>query len=330
MDCGALAVELIRALRKGRSRADFSRRVGYRSNVAHRWETQRSWPTAAVYLKLHRRITGAGEPFSRFFQRTPSWLDSCAPDSPEAVAAFLRQLKGHTPISALATRSGFSRYQLSRWLSGSTQPSLPVFLCLIEASSRRLLDFVALLANPEQLPSVARRWRKLELARKAAYDAPWSHAVLRALELGQQPPGVAQVPWLAGKLGVTTETVKECLTVLAASGQVMRRQRRYAPAQVMAVSTARTPELARRVKAEWTRTALARLEQGSPGNFGYSLFAISRADLHRLSILHADYVRAMQEIIARSSPTECVGLFCASLLDLAPVDNAFGEPRPSG
>jgi hypothetical protein len=78
IDYDLLAIELVRALRGRRSPADFSRRIGYRSNVAHRWETRRSCPTAAVYLHLHRRITGAEEVFTRFFQSTPSWLETSA------------------------------------------------------------------------------------------------------------------------------------------------------------------------------------------------------------------------------------------------------------
>lgn len=76
---------------------------------------------------------------------------------------------------------------------------------------------------------------------------------------------------------------------------------------------------------EWTRTALGRLERGAPGSFGYSLFAVSKDDLRRLRELHLQYVRAMQELIARSEPNECVGLFCAQLLDLAEEDNALGR-----
>lgn len=324
-DCAALAVDLIRAMRGRRSRAAFSRRIGYRSNMVHAWETRRSWPSAAVYLNLHRRFGNANDHFTQFFQRTPNWLSTCEPDSPAAVAAFLRQLKGKTPMGILAKQCGFSRYQLSRWLSGATEPPLPAFLGLIEASSRRLLDFVALLTNPEHLPSVSRRWRQLELARRVAYDKPWSHAVLRALELEPQPAGAAQRTWLAGRLGIPMETVDECLSVLMATGQVVKQRRRYVPVEVMAVSTARSPEFARKLKVEWARTALSRLELGGPGDFGYSLFAISRSDLLALRSLHSEYVRAMQEVIRRSSPNECVGLLCVHLLDLASSDNALAE-----
>ena len=68
---------------------------------------------------------------------------------------------------------------------------------------------------------------------------------------------------------------------------------------------------------------MQRLRAGAPGNYGYSLFALSHSDMRRLRALHLDYVRAMQSVIAASSPGECVGLYCAQLLDLSAVDNAL-------
>ena len=47
------AVELVRALRGQRSCAELSRRIGYRSNIVHRWESRHSWPTAARFLEAH-------------------------------------------------------------------------------------------------------------------------------------------------------------------------------------------------------------------------------------------------------------------------------------
>jgi len=51
------------------------------------------------------------------------------------------------------------------------------------------------------------------------------------------------------------------------------------------------------------------------------LFAASRADLTRLRELQLQYVRAMQDIVARSEPSECVGLYCVQLLDLKASGN---------
>ncbi|HMJ12230.1 MAG TPA: DUF4423 domain-containing protein, partial [Polyangiaceae bacterium] len=52
---GTLASELLRALRGRRSQAQLSRRLGYRSNIVQRWETQRCWPSAVQFLVVAER-----------------------------------------------------------------------------------------------------------------------------------------------------------------------------------------------------------------------------------------------------------------------------------
>jgi hypothetical protein len=96
----------------------------------------------------------------------------------------------------------------------------------------------------------------------------------------------------------------------------------YKPREVIAVDTGHDPLRSRELKAAWTQTALERMRAGAPGSFGYSVFAVSRADLLKLQSIHLQYVRAMQDVIASSRPSECVGLYCAQLLDLG------GRPEP--
>jgi len=75
----------------------------------------------------------------------------------------------------------------------------------------------------------------------------------------------------------------------------------------------------------WAGVAQQRMLDGSPGLFGYSLFAVSRADLRRLRELQLQYFRQMQSGIAASTEPQCVGLFAVQLLDLAePGRNALG------
>jgi len=74
-----------------------------------------------------------------------------------------------------------------------------------------------------------------------------------------------------------------------------------------------------------TRVVAGNRCENAPGNYGYSVFSISKADLKRMRDVHLEYVRAMQQIIAESSRGECVGLYCAQLLDLGLTDNALGS-----
>jgi DNA-binding transcriptional regulator YhcF (GntR family) len=208
-------------------------------------------------------------------------------------------------------------------LKGSAEPRLPEFLTLVDAATRRLPDWIATLADPDRLPSMAKAWQRQQLAREAPYQQPWSHAVMRALELEGLPGRSGlQIRWLAARLGTRPNEILSALQTLLQTGQVERRRGRYRLVERQAVDTGLDP-VRGQVKAAWSRTAVDRLEAGSAGNFGYSLFAISRADLVQLRELHLQYVRAMQDLIAKSEPNECVGLYCSQLLDLATEHNAL-------
>ncbi|MET0794761.1 MAG: DUF4423 domain-containing protein [Polyangiaceae bacterium] len=168
-------------------------------------------------------------------------------------------------------------------------------------------------------------WQRLKTAREAAYEVPWSHAVLRALEL-DCPAAARTSSWIAQRLGIDVTQVMSGLAVLQRTGQVRKVGRAWRADHVLSVDTSGDPERARQLKVAWAEVALERLRTGHRGNFGYSLFAVSRRDLRRLRDLHLEYVRAMQSLIAQSAPGECVGLYSAQLLDLATSSNAL-EPK---
>lgn len=315
----ALAVELVRELRGKRSLAEFSRRAGYRSNIAQRWEARRAWPTASTFLSIQHRVRPASQSWiEHFFKLRPSWLQSLDPHSPEGVAAFLRQLRGNTPITAVARKCGHNRFTVARWLSGDAAPRLPQFLRLVDALSGRVVDLIAAIAEPTRIPSIRTRWEHLQLARRAAYDVPWSHGVLRALELAALPKGsTLQKAWIAGRLGLPLHEVERALKALLETKQVQKTRSGYRATSERVVDTREDPERAHRLKVDWTRTALHRLNERAPGSFGYSVFAIARVDLERVNRLHLQFVRAMQEVVAGSEPSDCVGLYCSQLLDLS-------------
>lgn len=325
MDYELIAVELLRSLRGKHSQAAFSRRLGYRSNMVSRWEAGVAFPTAARLLEVVAKVRPRrAAPLHAFFPRVPASLTGVEPTSPAAVAAFLTELRGKTPLLVIARDSGFNRYSVSRWLSGDAEPRLPCFLQLVDVLSRRLPDFVACCSDPSQVASVAAAWRRLEAMREVAYSTPWSHAVLRALEL-EQSAGGHQAAQIQGRLGISKAALDEALKALEATQQISRVRGKWRAQPAVSVNTAGDRSRAHALKVSWTRVALERMSLGAPGNYGYSLFAASKADVRKLREVHLEYVRAMQQIIAASKPGECVALYCAQLLDLASTDNALDD-----
>jgi hypothetical protein len=314
----ALAAELLRALRGKRSQRAFSKRLGYRSNIAYRWECARCFPTAAEGLHVAARAgVDVGASLRRFLRNDAPWLRAKDVASPAGVARLLRELRGKTPLVELARRSPFSRFAIARWLKGTAQPRLHEFLELIELTSLRALDFVAELVDPARLPSAAERWKRLEAARNAAYDHPWSHAVLRGLELEDyRKLGRHRSGWLARRLGIPLKEEQGCLELLDTAGQIRLENGLWRVNEVSVVDTRRDRERSHTLKSFWLRTAVDRYERGAEGIFSYNLMAVAEADLPRLRELHVQYFQALRALVAESVPSERVVLFSTQLFPL--------------
>ncbi|HMJ10823.1 MAG TPA: DUF4423 domain-containing protein, partial [Polyangiaceae bacterium] len=207
-------------------------------------------------------------------------------------------------------------FAISRWLKGDAEPRLPEFLTLIDAASLRLLDYVATFVDPAELPSVAAQWKSLESARRAAYEKPWSHVVLRALEMSSRPSAAQTPAWLARRFCLTNSAAQEAIELLAASGQIERRRGKWQVRDVQAVDTRSDRKRSQQLRAYWLRVAHARLEAGLEGVYGFNLMGVAERDVARLRELHATYYREMQGLVAASEPVERVLLFCTQLLEL--------------
>lgn len=312
-----VASEFVRALRGHRSQPAFSRRLGYRSNVVYTWESGRGYPTAAVALAAARR-TGIDleRAFESFYRGRPEWIERHDPATPQGVAAFLNDLRGRTSIVDLASYSQRSRFAVARWMKGDTEPRLPEFLQMVECCSLRLLDWLEQFVDPLQLASVAERYRAMETARRVAYEAPWTQAILRALEMQDYQRSAHRPGRLAAQVGVSPAIEDECLELLRQTGQVCWNGERWKINEVMALDTRKDPQAALRLKAWWGQVGLERVQSGAPGMV-YNLFGVSSADLERLRELQKAYFNEVRTIVAQSEPVEHVALTAVLLVDLA-------------
>lgn len=311
-----LARQLVRGLRGRRSQERLSRRLGYRSNALYTWEAGQAFPPANRVFELAAAVgidVEAG--LVRFFRDVPQRLRARPLSSLDGICALLTELRGRTRLGALAQASGLSRFALSRWLAGKAQPNLPDLLCYVDHASLRLLDFLAILVDPAQLPAVHDAWRKLQDARQLGYERPSSHAVLHALETAAYRAAPC-AETIAALTGLPRAEVEQNLQRLVESGQLVSEGRRYRVHAVQTIDFRRDPASAQRVKAYWAQVAAERSREVRPGLFAFNVFACSRADLARLTELQRAYLREMRTLIAQSEPSEVVALANFQLFSL--------------
>ncbi len=329
VDVEPIARDILRHLRGGRSQVAFSRRLGFRSNVAHTWETGKRMPTGSVVLSAMQRL-GVDVParIRRFTRVEPAFLTELDPHRPEGVAAFLRELRRDTPISEIVQRTGLSRYQVARFLSGTAEPRLPDLLRLIDGLTARLLDAVALFADPGALPSTAEAWTRLEAARSLFWRHPRAQLVLLALDLADYRALPAHDDaWLARRLDVELYEVTADLERLAHTGQIAWSGTHWTLAEVQTVDTRRYPEAGLALKRWWTGRAKEGMDRPD-ASMSYNVFTVSEADLQRIIELHRATYAQLRTIVAASDPSERLVLVQHHILPLDTPSTDSHSPAP--
>ena len=314
------ASQFLRAIRGARSQIALARRLGYRANPITDWENGRRYPTAAEALRACARtgvdVAGA---FARFHAAAPPATTDRA-----AVAAWLEQARGSTPIAALAARSGLSRFSIARFLHGQAQPRLPDFFRLVDAITGRLPDLVAQLCAIEQVPELHARFVTAAAAKSLAFEQPWTEAVLRLLETTAYSSHVGNDrEFIAQCLGISVDEAADCLQRLTEAGIVHRESGRHHVRGNLTVETRSDPEAAGKLFAHWAQVAVDRQRhQHAHDLFAYNVLSISKQDLARVRELLRSTYREVRSIVAASEPSET-----AALLNLHLVQWEQGEPK---
>lgn len=326
-----LARELLKLLRGRRSQRGLSRRLGYDSNVMYRWESGRSWPSAEAFFHLVDVVRPSSQRAVQEFLQEPLTLDPrISLRDTAGVVRFLERLRGDAQVNDIAERVGCSRFTVSRWLSGSTHVRLPELLAYIEVTTLRLLDFLRTLVDPLNLPSVKERWQLLEASRRAAYEHPWSHAVMRCLETdAYQRLKRHRRGFVAKRIGITVQEEETCLEILRQAGQIRLYRGRFVVSETQTIDTRSRADQAANLKGFWLDVVRARHREQKPGTYAFNLFSISEADFERLRQMHHAFFADMRRVIAASEPPERVVLLATQLIALDSVDvQAERNPNP--
>lgn len=315
MDYRQLSQELVRAMRGKRSHSALSRRLGFKTNVVYTWESGRCSPPIGDFLRFAEMVGRAHESVVRAFYRgEPPW-GARRLTLAERARLLLCDQRRNVALTQLSRSTGASRFALRRWFEGEAEPRLHEYLNVLNACSRRLLDFIAELVNPELLPTLEDEWRILSLARQAAYQLPWSQAVLRVLETQDYKHLPAHEPgWIANRLDIPLEQEQESLELLAKSRQIALEDGRYQPLAQRALNLRTSHADARRLAAWWVKVASSRTR--NDGMFAYNICGVTKADLERIQALQVDFLKQVRAIVAESEPVEHVALVAVQVFAL--------------
>lgn len=314
------ARELLRALRGKRSQGAFSRRLGYRSNVACDWEAGRRFPTAARTLAHCERL---GLPVQAAFEAfQPACATALRTDGAFSVGRWLDALRGSTSTVALAKRSGFSRYALARWFAAQAEPPLPSFLHLVEEITGRVSDLVQALVRIEQVPSLLDAHRRRTAAKRLAFDHPWTEAILRVMETtSYRELPVHRAGYIARQLNITETQEAVALRNLEQAGILSLENGRYRDVLPLTVDTNAAPKDLNQLKAHWTRVCLERLTAPRATDWlGYNVVSLSESDLARVHDVLRHAFREIRAIAAASEPVETVALLNLQLVGWGGVE----------
>jgi transcriptional regulator with XRE-family HTH domain len=309
-----VARQLLRALRGPRSQVAFSRRLGYSTNVAAKWERGVRYPTLGQVLRAAIRLgVDVGAAIDRFHPPASAAFDPARPDE---VHGWLQVLAAQVPRADLAERAGLSRHQVGRLLRGDNAGRLPESLALVEGATGRVVDLVALLVDVERVPALRERVLRREATARWATEHRWGPAVLAVLDT--LPAGSSReqaVRWLAERLPLDSAEAE--LDAAIAAGAVEedeglihlpRRESLTAPAVDL-----------RQIRSHWATVVAERaLDPGPADVISFNAFSVARADLTRIQELQRAYFREVRSIVAASGPSEVAAVLVVATVGFTP------------
>jgi hypothetical protein len=309
----AIARQVLRALRGHRSQAALSKRLGFRSNVAAKWESGQRMPTAQEALAYGTRLKLDPLPALESLNRNAAAAlgDGAVPD----LGAWLRALKGTQLLGTIADRSGLSRYSVGRMLAGQSEPRLPQFLALLDAITDRVEDFVDGWVGVEHVPLLEPRLRRTRAARAALFQRPLCLAVMCLLDtVGLRCERTAQLSLLCQLLERSPVEIEACLDILVEGGVIRLAEDRYVTAGALTVDAHSSPDQERAARHFWTGVGHERTARLRPDDLcSYNVFSVARKDYARLKELQREFYRGARALIAASEPTEVAGLLVVQL-----------------
>ena len=293
--------QFIRAIRGRRSQVAFSRRLGYRGNVAAKWEGGHRFPTFGETLRACT-LMGIDVPAAlhRFHAASAHLWD---PQNPGEIDLWLTSLQGRSSQMQIAESAGLSRQQVGRVLSGRANGRLPLVLSLLHAMTGRMPDLIAELVDIAKVPAIAREAEARKALARLAFAHPWSPAARAWLGAQQKVPVGEAAGRLANVLGLSLAEAGALVNAMVSSGAASVTRGQLRPAPETTVEIHATAEDIHRLRSHWSKVTSDRVAAGDNDDlFSFNVFAVSRDDLVNIREAQRRFYREIRSIVADSPP----------------------------
>jgi transcriptional regulator with XRE-family HTH domain len=287
--------------------------MGYKSNPIYRWETGSSTPSWSQFITLcrvsHRDVSRAVH-YVIGFQGKPG-----------DARGLLIYLCGSEKISEVARKTGVSRFVVSKWLAGKSEPGLDVFLKILHELQFILIEFIEALVETRKIPSLDPIARQLNAQKNAVYSHPELEAILCALNLDQYRATKKHVTGFISELiGISHEEEVRGLELLKSVGLVSEINQKYV-VKTTQIDTQGVFDEAVKIRKYWAKKYLEFLEHQCPPEkatkLGYFLIDLSAEGERKALEAYLEFCFKLRAIAQTDTgPRKTVKLCNAQLIDL--------------
>lgn len=311
--------DLIRAIRKHRSQERLSKTLGYDYNQLHRWE---SGKTRMLWSDFSELCAACKVPLEDAL--FVGLRERISADSPGRMIELLGAKKDRTAFASLL---GTSRFTVSRWISGKSEPTLDDLLRAIHYGNTLLPVFLEKLIGIQNLPSYVEYSRAADEEVRISREFPWISAIMTALDLKDAPVARDEnlIPWLAGRVRLPPAQTAQALELMKERGLIVEKEGRF-----VSVADSTNPstaaDIARDLIAYWTRVAAQSVQENYPdiGSMAsFSLMGVTQEGLNRIRMKYREFWNEVAIIAQedRKNPSDTLLVFVAGLCDLKNVSH---------
>ncbi len=293
----SVAQDLLRGLRGRRSQQFLNRRLNFRSNQVHKWETgqnQISWEMF-IHVCTVRSVAIDRLLLNAFLFHSP----------PERIDLLLQHLLPKAELKTHASSLGVSPQTLRRWYKGESDLGLATILQIFSLLPGQAENFVIRLCEaatclpPEQLQS----WPGSPL--EILFRHPIAGALTAALELDEYISQTSHpTGWLAQKLGSTEDEIESALHALQEVGAIRQAGIHYASENLTIDTSGANPSSRLRLRGYWfdrfvRAIGLRKLSLAGRSQLTYFVHALSEDGRHEIKGLLQAFYRDVDRVIRK-------------------------------